>query len=133
MAMPFIMKDIETLEYIYGFSVFLLNFLSYLYISIKFYKILCYAKMTCDWFPMLNPFQWPFSFFRTTTAPYFRFWGRVLPSIKFKKASIEISGIIGLEALNALVYFCVRSVNLIVVLLMQLDTERIALSLNSLT
>jgi hypothetical protein len=83
--------------------------------------------MTTDWFPLLNPYQWPFSFFRTMTNPYFQFWGKILPSIKFKRTSIEVSGIIGLEALNALVYFCVRSVNLIVVLLLQLDADRITL------
>ena len=125
---PYAFKEIANTEYIYFLSIFLLNVLSYLYIIIKFYKVFCYAKMTCDWFPMLNQYQWPFSFFRIITAPYFSFWGKVLPSIKFKRNSIEISGIIGVEALNAIVYFCVRGVNFLIVILMHLDADKIAMS-----
>jgi hypothetical protein len=70
---------------------------------------------------MLNPYQWPFSFFQTMTSPYFRFWAKVLPSLKFKKSSVEISGIIALEALNALIYFCVRAVNILILLLEDME------------
>jgi uncharacterized protein YggT (Ycf19 family) len=73
--------------------------------------------MTCEWFPMLNPYQWPFSFLQTVTVPYFRFWSKLLPSLKFQKSSVEISGIVALEALNAIIYFCVRWVNLFLVIL----------------
>ena len=66
----------------------------------------------------------PFSFFQTATLPYFRFWSRILPSIKFKKTSSEISGIIALEALNVIIYLCIRLINLLIVLLNQLELER---------
>ena len=102
---------------LYNNSLLLLQFISYFYIFIKIYKILCYAKMTSDWFPMLNPYQWPFSFFQAVATPYFRFCAWLLPSLKFKKSSIEISGIVGLEALNAVIYLCVRMANFLVEIL----------------
>jgi hypothetical protein len=98
-------------------SVFLLNVTSYLYIFLKFYKVLCYSKMTFEWLPMINPYIWPFSMFQLLTGPYFSFWSKVLPSVKMDKTSIEISGIVALEVLNSLIYFCVRFTNLLIALL----------------
>lgn len=95
-------------------SIFLVNFISYLYILVKFYKVLCYSKMTFEWLPMINPYVWPFSVFHVVTNPYFAFWARILPSIKLDKSSVEISGIIALEALNSLIYFCVRLTSLLI-------------------
>jgi uncharacterized protein YggT (Ycf19 family) len=115
------MENMETIQFSMSLAILLLNIISYLYISVKFFKVLCYAKLTCDWFPMLNPYNWPFSFLQTITNPYFRFWSKILPSLKFKKSSVEISGIIALEALNAIIYFCVRSVNVLVVSLDYMD------------
>lgn len=90
------------------FCVFLLNLIGYVYLCLKFFKVLCYSKMTFDWLPMVNPYIWPFSIFRILTKPYFLFWSKNLPSIKSNSASIEISAIVGLEVLNSLLYFCVR-------------------------
>lgn len=115
------MGDPELVKSTMFLAVFLLNLISYLYIAVKFYKVLCYAKLTCEWFPMLNPYNWPFSFLQAITNPYFRFWSKILPSLKFKKSSVEISGIIALEALNAIIYFCVRSVNVLVIALDNMD------------
>jgi hypothetical protein len=64
--------------------------------------------MTCEWLPMINPYLWPFSLFNLASKPYFKFWSTILPSIKFNQSSMEISSIVGLEALTSLVYFCVR-------------------------
>ena len=89
-------------------SVFLLNLISYAYILAKFYKVLCYSKMTFEWLPMINPYIWPFSVFHIVTGPYFAFWGRILPNIKLDKSSVEISGIIALESLNSLIYVFIR-------------------------
>ena len=116
-----IMEDSEFIKFSMVMGIFLVNIISYLYIAVKFFKVLCYAKLTCEWFPMLNPYNWPFSFLQTITNPYFRFWSKVLPSLKFKKSSVEISGIIALEALNAIIYFCVRSVNMLVISLDHMD------------
>lgn len=89
-------------------SVFLLNLISYAYILAKFYKVLCYSKMTFEWLPMINPYIWPFSVFHIVTDPYFAFWARILPNIKLDKSSVEISGIIALESLNSLIYVFIR-------------------------
>jgi hypothetical protein len=89
-------------------SVFLLNLISYAYILAKFYKVLCYSKMTFEWLPMINPYIWPFSVFHVVTGPYFAFWARILPNIKLDKSSVEISGIIALESLNSLIYVFIR-------------------------
>jgi hypothetical protein len=89
-------------------SVFLLNLISYAYILAKFYKVICYSKMTFEWLPMINPYIWPFSVFHVVTGPYFAFWARILPNIKLDKSSVEISGIIALESLNSLIYVFIR-------------------------
>jgi uncharacterized protein YggT (Ycf19 family) len=111
----------QNLESTYFAYIFLINVLSYLYILIKFYKVLCYSKITFEWLPMINPYDWPFSFFQAVTNPYFAFWAKILPSLKFEKSSLEISSIVGLEALNAAIYFCVRLVNGLVVLLKEIE------------
>lgn len=112
-----ILKLDVTDVFIHELSVLLINIVSYLYILLKFYKVLCYSRMTFDWMPMINPYIWPFSFFQLMTGPYFAFWSKILPNLKLEKSSIEISGIVGLEALNALIYFCVRFTNILIVIL----------------
>jgi hypothetical protein len=77
--------------------------------------------MTFEWLPMVNPYVWPFSLFHVLTSPYFGFWSKILPSIKLDKSSVEISGIIALEALNSLIYFCVRFTNILLVILEEND------------
>lgn len=101
-------QDPETLLLGKQVAIFLLNLTSYIYLFLKFYKVLCYSKMTFEWLPMINPYVWPFSIFQLLTTPYFAFWAKILPSIKLDKSSVEISGIIALEALNSFIYFCVR-------------------------
>ena len=112
-----------TVQLTHSFSIFLLNFISYLYILLKFYKVLCYSKMTFEWLPMINPYVWPFSVFQVLTGPYFAFWSKILPSIKLDKSSVEISGIIALEALSSLIYFCVRFTNILLAILEQNDVS----------
>lgn len=110
-----------TVQLTHSLFIFLLNFISYLYILLKFYKVLCYSKMTFEWLPMINPYVWPFSVFHVLTGPYFAFWSKILPSVKLDKSSVEISGIIALEALNSIIYFCVRFVNILLAFLEQVD------------
>ena len=111
------LKSDMTSVFFHEISVLLINITSYLYILLKFYKVLCYSRMTFDWMPMINPYIWPFSFFQLMTGPYFAFWAKILPNLKLEKSSIEISGIVGLEALNALIYFCVRFTNILILIL----------------
>jgi len=110
-----------SVAFLHTLSVFALNAVSYFYILIKFYKVLCYSKMTFEWLPMINPYVWPFSVFHVLTGPYFALWARILPSIKFEKSSVEISGIIALESLNSFIYFCVKTVNFLILFLEQLE------------
>jgi len=110
-------KNELTVSILHALGIFLINAVSYLYILVKFYKVLCYSKMTFEWLPMINPYVWPFSVFHVLTGPYFALWSRILPTIKFEKSSVEISGIIALESLNSLVYFCVKLTNLLIVFL----------------
>ena len=103
-------------------AVFLLNLISYAYIIAKFFKVLCYSKITFEWFPMINPYVWPFSIFHILTGPYFAFWSRVLPILKFEKSTMDISSIIALESLNSLVYFFIRMTSLLLTYLIQTET-----------
>ena len=105
----------------HSFFVLLLNLIAYLYVFIKFYKVLCYSKMTLEWFPSLNPYIWPFSMFQNLTTPYFRLWNRIFPSIRLENFSFDISGIIALEALNSLTYFCTRMTNFLIIMLEKLE------------
>lgn len=113
----FLFKNEVTIQFLHAFSVFLINAVSYFYLFVKFYKVLCYSKMTFEWLPMINPYVWPFSFFQVLTGPYFSFWAKVLPSLRLENSSLEVSGIVALEALNSILYFCVRMThNLIFIL-----------------
>jgi uncharacterized protein YggT (Ycf19 family) len=112
---------IESITFIKILAIWTLNLMSYLYLAIKFFKFLCYAKMTCEWFPLINPYLWPFSFFKSATGPYFRYWASILPALKLQKSSVEISGIISLEALNIIIYFCGKVVNAMIIILEGLE------------
>jgi len=81
------------------------NGIYYFIFLLKFYRILCFSKITFDGLPMINPYIWPFSIFRLLTQPYFKFWSKILPTFKSGKSSFDISLILGLEALSALIYF----------------------------
>jgi 1,4-dihydroxy-2-naphthoate octaprenyltransferase len=79
--------------------------------------------MTFEWLPMINPYVWPFSVFNVLTGPYFAFWARVLPSVKLERTSVEISGIIAVEALNSVVFFCMQATNYLIVILQELEEK----------
>jgi uncharacterized protein YggT (Ycf19 family) len=101
--------------------VIIVNIVSYLYILVKFYKVLCYSKLTFEWLPIINPYVWPFSFFNTLTDPYFALWGKIFPTLRLQNSSLDISGIIALETLNSIVYFCVRAGYFVIELLIALE------------
>jgi uncharacterized protein YggT (Ycf19 family) len=91
----------------YFFCTLLLNFASFIYFSIKFYRCVCYMKMTLDWLPLFNPYEWPLSMVGSLTDFYFDFWRTFLPPLRFSKSSLDISGIVALESLGSLLYYCV--------------------------
>jgi hypothetical protein len=61
--------------------------------------------MTFEWLPMINPYVWPFSLFQVLTGPYFKFWSKIFPTFKSGKSSFDISLILALEGISALIYF----------------------------
>lgn len=98
-----------------------LNIAIFLFVVLKIFRTLCYTKLTMEWFPMLNPFLWPYSFLQVLTSWYFEFWSVILPTIRLQKTSINVSVMISLEALNALSYFMMRFVNCFTDLLIVLE------------
>ena len=72
----------------------------YTYLFLRLFRTFCYSKLMFDWLQMINQYLWPMSFFRTITKPYFYFWSKILPPIKFKKFRIDISQIFGIELLK---------------------------------
>lgn len=78
--------------------------LSYSYIFLKFYRLICFSKIAFDTLPLINPYTWPFSLFRTLAQPYFSIWYKILPGIKWGSTSFDVSQILGLEALTVLMY-----------------------------
>jgi hypothetical protein len=105
------------IQFTHYFAILLINLVAYLYIFVKFYKVMCYSKMTFEWLPMINPYEWPFCWFQEFTQPYFFFWSQVFPSVRFKNSSIEVSGILALEGLNSVIYLCTRSTQSLISLL----------------
>ena len=116
-----LIKNELTIAIVHNLAVFLVNLVSYVYVLVKFYKVLCYSKMTFEWLPMINPYVWPFSIFQVLTGPYFKFWSKILPNVKFEKSSVEVSGIIALEALNSFIYFCTKCIGALIPLLEELE------------
>jgi uncharacterized protein YggT (Ycf19 family) len=110
-----------TVDIKYIICIFLINLISYIYVIVKFYKVLCYSKVTFEWLPMINPYTWPFSFFQILTNPYFALWAKILPIIKLGRSSVDVSSIIALEALNAVLYLCARFFNQIIIILENLE------------
>lgn len=115
------LKNDYALYCLHYFAILFLNLTSYLYIGLKFFKVMCYSKLTFEWLPMVNPYVWPFSMFQLLTGSYFRMWSKILPPIKFEKSSVEISAIIALEAINSIIYFCVRFSSILISILEETD------------
>lgn len=84
------------------------DLLACLYTLLKIYRILCFSKITFDQLPLLNPYKWPLAFFRIVTQPYFRFWARLLPTMKLGNSTYDISIILGLEAISCFIFLSVQ-------------------------
>jgi uncharacterized protein YggT (Ycf19 family) len=111
----------------YYLCVIFINLISFLYLFLKFYRLACYAKLTFEWLPMVNPYNYPLAYLYILTNPYFLLWKRILPNLRFEKSSLEISAIVGLECMNAVLYLCVRVVNVIITYLETLEQVRVVL------
>jgi hypothetical protein len=91
------------------FFLILADFIAYFYLFLKIYRVLCFSKITFDQLPMLNPYKWPLSLIRVTTMPYFRFWGKVLPNLRFGKGAYDVSTILALEMLSCVISICANA------------------------
>jgi len=101
--------DSPTLANFFSYFLILLSdLIACLYTLLKIYRILCFSKITFDQLPLLNPYKWPISFFRVVTRPYFKFWQKILPSLRLGKVSYDVSTILGLEALSSLIFLSLQ-------------------------
>lgn len=82
----------------------LINFITFIYILVQLYKVLCYSKITFDWFPLLNPYHWPFFLFKKSTHFYFYFWSKLIPKIKLYIFTRDLSHFIAIDALTILLF-----------------------------
>lgn len=100
--------DSKTLSQIIAyFLLFLTDMIGYSYVLLKVYRILCFSKVTLDQLPLINPYKWPFSFFRVLTQPYFRLCYGLIPTLKIGKVSYDVSTVVGLEALSSIIYMTI--------------------------
>ena len=75
-------------------------------ILLQLFRLLCYSKITLEWFPLLNPYQWPFFFVKNFTQFYFNFWSKLVPKIKLYIFSRDLSHLIAVDALLILLTIC---------------------------
>ncbi len=94
--------NIYLAKFLFHLLTFLIEIMDYIYLLLKIYRLLCFAKITFDLMPLYNPYKWPLSFIRIITRPYLSFWGKLLPNIKIGIMSFEISTIIALEFLASI-------------------------------
>jgi uncharacterized protein YggT (Ycf19 family) len=67
------------------------------------YRIVCFTRIIFDQLPLFNPYKWPLSIIRLLTKPYFHYWAKFLPNLKIGAISYEVSSIIALELLSAII------------------------------
>lgn len=90
------------------FHFFLADFLSFFYILVKTYRMLCYCKLLMDQMPLFNPYIWPLSTIRIITNPYFNLFNKLLPNFTFGRYTFSISVLLCLEFLGAILSFILR-------------------------
>ena len=94
------------------------NFISwllpYIYLLLRCYKVLCYSRMTLYWLAAVKSELWPFSYFCFFTDYYFNFWRKIIPNYSIGRINIIFSSLIGLHALNAIIYFILELAKLLI-------------------
>ena len=79
-----------------------LNLAVLFYILLRWFSFFCTLKITLEWFPLLNPYKWPYILIGDVTNWYFNECEKVFPPIRLPAQSINLGVIIGLETLNFL-------------------------------
>jgi uncharacterized protein YggT (Ycf19 family) len=90
----------------------LLNLCVWICAAAKLFRVLCYARITLEWFPMINPYVMPYALIKQVTDGYFNYWNKIIPKIRMRKRAYNVSVIICIELLNTLTYFLVLLINL---------------------
>jgi hypothetical protein len=88
------------------FCMFAADFMNYLFLLLKTYRLILFTKIVFDQLPLFNPYEWPLSVVRITTRWYFRFWEKMVPTLKFKNGSMDISAPVALEFVTTLITSC---------------------------
>jgi uncharacterized protein YggT (Ycf19 family) len=96
-------------------ATILLYFLFFVFLGLKFFKILCYSVLALEWLPVLNPFLWPYCLLYEITEPYFQFWSKLLPALRINKATFDISTLVGLEVLNFFIYIYMKTLTVFLI------------------
>ncbi len=89
--------------FIFNFLIFLSDILHYLYLMLKIYRMVCLTRIIFDQLPLFNPYKWPLSAVRLLTKPYFGLWSKRFPKIRMGLTNYEVSNLIALEAVSAII------------------------------
>lgn len=95
--------NIALATFAFNFLIFLSDIFYYVYLMLKMYRMVCFTRIIFDQLPLFNPYKWPLSIIRLLTKPYFHYWAKFLPNLKIGAISYEVSSIIALELLSAII------------------------------
>ena len=88
-----------------------LNVAALVWSTVRIFKVLLYMKLTLEFFPIINPYVWPYSILRWLTTWYFEFWRVFLPPLRLRRSSVSMPVFVAIEALTPVLYFCLFIVN----------------------
>lgn len=88
-----------------------LNIAALVWFTVRIFKVLLYMKLTLEFFPIINPYVWPYSILRWLTTWYFEFWRVFLPPIRLRRSSVSMPVFVAIEALTPVLSFCLFIVN----------------------
>jgi hypothetical protein len=100
----FLFEHVMVASFLANFLIFLSSFFAYIYLVIKFFKLVCYTKVAISQLPVLNPYTYPYALPRIATRFYFRFWRRTFPPIRLSGITLNLSIMVSLEVLRCLLY-----------------------------
>ena len=103
------------------FIALTLNLAALVWSTVKIFKVLLYMKMAMEFFPVINPYVWPYSILLWLTNWYFSFWRVFLPPLRLKRSSVSIPVFVAIEALTPILYFSLHLVNFCTDWLLLLD------------
>ncbi len=92
----------------------LINFLIELFLQLflisAFFRVLCYTKLTFDWFAKFNPNMWPYSVITSIVNPYFSFFSSKIPMLRVEIGIFDPSMFLSLQIVNLITWICFQIV-----------------------